>query len=69
MLWVINRAVCAEGQLNGPASGRMNGMHDNPLAHPYPNQSLDAGSPMHQPGQQQACHSSSLLIAPLANCQ
>lgn len=53
-----------EGQLNGPASGRMNGMHDNPLAHPYPNQSLDAGSPMHQPGQQQVAVARSIGFDP-----
>ncbi len=44
--------ACAEGQLNGPGNGRMNGVHNNPLAHPYPQTGSDAGPQMQYPGQQ-----------------
>lgn len=36
-------------------NSRLNGLHNNPLAHPYPNQAPPAG-PQHQsPPQQQVC--------------
>ena len=55
--------ACTDGQLNGPGNGRMNGVHNNPLAQPYPNQSAMAAPQPQQPGQQ-----ASDILAFLSGC-
>ncbi|KAL0020011.1 hypothetical protein WJX77_003088 [Trebouxia sp. C0004] len=45
-------AYQTDGQLNGPGNGMMNGVHNNPLAQPYPNQTAMAAPQPQQPGQQ-----------------
>jgi len=54
LLGADDLVASTDGQLNGAGNGngRMNGVHNNPLAQPYPNQTAMAAPQPQQPGQQ-----------------